>query len=60
MLPTSLRDDFPILRKIVNGKPIVYLDNAATSQKPIQVMEASRRYYEELNSNIRRPTRPDS
>ena len=56
MLPTSLRDDFPILRKIVNGKPIVYLDNAATSQKPIQVMEASRRYYEELNSNIHRGT----
>jgi len=56
MLPTSLRDDFPILRKIVNGKPIVYLDNAATSQKPIQVMQASRRYYEELNSNIHRGT----
>jgi cysteine desulfurase/selenocysteine lyase len=56
MLPTSLRDDFPILRETVNGKSLVYLDNAATSQKPIQVMEASRRYYEEVNSNIHRGT----
>jgi cysteine desulfurase/selenocysteine lyase len=56
MLPTSLRDDFPILRETVNGKSLVYLDNAATSQKPIQVMDASRRYYEECNSNIHRGT----
>jgi cysteine desulfurase/selenocysteine lyase len=56
MLPTTLRDDFPILRQLVNGKPLVYLDNAATSQKPVQVMEASRRYYEEYNSNIHRGT----
>lgn len=56
MLPTTLRDDFPVLRQLVNGKPLVYLDNAATSQKPIQVMEASRRYYEEYNSNIHRGT----
>jgi cysteine desulfurase/selenocysteine lyase len=56
MLPTSLRDDFPILRETVNGKSLVYLDNAATSQKPIRVMEASRRYYEEVNSNIHRGT----
>jgi cysteine desulfurase / selenocysteine lyase len=50
----SLRRDFPILQQSVNGKPLVYLDNAATTQKPIAVLDASRRYYEELNSNIHR------
>lgn len=56
MLPTSLRDDFPILRETVNGKPLVYLDNAATSQNPSQVIEASRKYYEHTNANIHRGT----
>lgn len=56
MLPHSLRDDFPILGESVNGKPLVYLDNAATSQTPRQVVEASRHYYEKLNSNIHRGT----
>lgn len=56
MLPTTLRDDFPILGQTVNGKPLVYLDNAATSQTPRQVTEASRHYYENLNSNIHRGT----
>lgn len=56
MLPTTLKDDFPILRRTINGRPLVYLDNAATTQKPIAVLEASRRYYEELNSNIHRGT----
>ena len=56
MLPTSLRDDFPILRETVNRRPLVYLDNAATSQKPVQVMDASRNYYEHVNSNIHRGT----
>ena len=56
MLPTSIRDDFPILRESVNGRPLVYLDNAATSQKPVQVMDASRNYYEHVNSNIHRGT----
>ncbi|MGJ8642048.1 MAG: aminotransferase class V-fold PLP-dependent enzyme [Luteolibacter sp.] len=56
MLSTSLRDDFPILGETVNGKPLVYLDNAATSQTPRQVVEASRHYYEKLNSNIHRGT----
>lgn len=56
MLSTSLRDDFPILSETVNGKPLVYLDNAATSQTPRQVVEASRHYYENLNSNIHRGT----
>lgn len=50
----SLRRDFPILSTTVNGRPLVYLDNAATTQKPQAVLEASRRYYEETNSNIHR------
>lgn len=56
MLPTSLRDDFPILSQPVNGKPLVYLDNAATSHTPRQVVAASAHYYEKLNSNIHRGT----
>ncbi|MBG7609128.1 MAG: cysteine desulfurase [Verrucomicrobia bacterium] len=56
MLPVSLKLDFPILGQSVNGKPLVYLDNAATSQNPSAVIEASRRYYEEINSNIHRGT----
>jgi cysteine desulfurase/selenocysteine lyase len=56
MLPQSLKADFPILSKQVNGRPLVYLDNAATSQKPIAVLDASRRYYEKINSNIHRGT----
>jgi cysteine desulfurase/selenocysteine lyase len=50
----TLRLDFPILAQQVNGRPLVYLDNAATTQKPLAVLEASRRYYEETNSNIHR------
>jgi len=50
----TLRLDFPILRQTVNGQPLVYLDNAATTQKPQTVLDASRRYYEETNSNIHR------
>lgn len=54
--PTSLRTEFPILSTEVNGRPLVYLDNAATSQKPRVVLDAARHYYEELNSNIHRGT----
>lgn len=50
----TLRLDFPILSQTVNGRPLVYLDNAATTQKPLAVLEASRRYYEETNANIHR------
>lgn len=50
----SIRADFPILRQTVNGRPLVYLDNAATTQKPLAVLDASRRYYEETNANIHR------
>ncbi len=56
MLSPSLKADFPILSEKVNGKPLVYLDNAATTQKPIAVLDASRRYYEKINSNIHRGT----
>jgi cysteine desulfurase/selenocysteine lyase len=50
----SVREDFPILKQQVHGKPLVYLDNAATSQKPQAVIDAVNRYYETENSNIHR------
>ncbi len=50
----AIRDDFPILQREVYGKPLVYLDNAATSQKPRQVIDALVRYYETYNANIHR------
>ena len=49
-----IRQDFPILRQQVNGRRLVYLDNAATTQKPRQVIEALVRYYETSNANIHR------
>jgi cysteine desulfurase/selenocysteine lyase len=49
-----IRADFPILSEKIHGKPLVYLDNAATSQKPKSVIEAIQRYYEHENSNIHR------
>ncbi len=54
--PSSHRKDFPILDQEVQGRPLVYLDNAATTQKPLAVLDASRRYYESINSNIHRGT----
>jgi cysteine desulfurase/selenocysteine lyase len=49
-----VRRDFPVLQREVHGKPLVYLDNAATSQKPKAVIDAVARYYSEQNSNIHR------
>ncbi len=49
-----IREDFPILHQRVKGKPLVYLDNAATSQKPQRVLDAIMRYYREDNSNVHR------
>jgi cysteine desulfurase/selenocysteine lyase len=49
-----VRDDFPILRERVHGQPLVYLDNAATSQKPNAVIEAIAHYYRHDNANIHR------
>ena len=49
-----VREDFPILKQTVNGKPLVYLDNAATSQKPQSVIDALVNYYTTENSNVHR------
>lgn len=48
------RRDFPILSRLVRGKPLIYLDNGATTQKPEQVIEAQSRVYRELNANVHR------
>lgn len=50
----KIRKDFPILDQIVNDEPLVYLDNAATTQKPKAVLEAVNRYYKEDNANVHR------
>ena len=51
---TAIRDDFPILKRKVNGQPLVYFDNAATSQTPTKVIETIAHYYENYNANIHR------
>lgn len=50
----KVRQDFPILHQEVNGKPLVYLDNAATTQKPKVVIDTITKYYSEINSNVHR------
>ena len=50
----KIRSLFPILQTEINGKPLVYLDNAATSQKPISVIETWEKYYKTLNANVHR------
>ncbi|GAE92861.1 cysteine desulfurase [Gracilibacillus boraciitolerans JCM 21714] len=50
----SIREQFPILHQQVNGHPLVYLDSAATSQKPVQVIESLESYYRNHNSNVHR------
>ncbi|WP_409276329.1 cysteine desulfurase [Neobacillus sp. SCS-31] len=54
MNSAEIRQLFPILNQEVNGKPLVYLDSGATSQKPVQVIEALDKYYREYNSNVHR------
>jgi len=54
MISERIRDDFPLLRQQMHGKPLVYLDSAATSQKPRVVLDALQRYYEEYNANVHR------
>jgi len=49
-----IREDFPILSKASHGRPLIYLDSAATSQKPRSVIAAEERYYEETNANVHR------
>lgn len=53
-LADIVRADFPILHQEVNGKPLIYFDNAATSQKPLLVLNTLRDYYEQYNSNVHR------
>ncbi|HEU4603948.1 MAG TPA: aminotransferase class V-fold PLP-dependent enzyme, partial [Steroidobacteraceae bacterium] len=50
----AIRRDFPILHQEINGKPLVYLDNAASSQRPRAVIDAIARYYERDHANIHR------
>lgn len=50
----NVRGDFPVLARTVNGHPLVYLDSAATAQKPAQVIEAIARFYREANANVHR------
>lgn len=50
----NIRSQFPILTQKVNNKPLVYLDNAATSQKPISVLQSWEQYYSEINANVHR------
>ncbi|WP_048601278.1 cysteine desulfurase [Rubeoparvulum massiliense] len=54
MIGAEIRHYFPVLQQKVNGYPLVYLDSAATAQKPIQVIEALDRFYKEYNSNVHR------
>ncbi|HSM02757.1 MAG TPA: cysteine desulfurase [Acidimicrobiia bacterium] len=51
---SHLRADFPILSREMHGKPLVYLDSAATTQKPVQVLDAMDHYYRHLNANVHR------
>ena len=51
---SEIRQDFPILQRKINGKPVVYFDNAATSQKPQSVIDEIVRFYSEYNSNVHR------
>jgi cysteine desulfurase/selenocysteine lyase len=52
--PAVIREDFPILKRTVNNHPLIYFDNAATSQKPKQVIKAIADYYEKHNANVHR------
>ncbi len=52
--PYEIRKDFPIFERRVHGKPLIYLDNAATTQKPRRVIETEKKFYEETNANIHR------
>ena len=54
MIAKDIKKYFPILNQEVNGHPLVYLDSAATSQKPVQVIEALMNYYNLDNSNVHR------
>ncbi len=50
----EIRQDFPILQRLVHGKPLIYLDNAATTQRPRQVIECVTHFYQHMNANVHR------
>src|SRR5690625_5477182 len=50
----ALREQFPVLSRMVHGKPLVYFDNAATAQRPLRVIEAMDAYYRHYNANVHR------
>ena len=52
--PPTIREDVPILAREVHGKPLLYLDNAASAQKPVQVTGRMQRVFDEEYSNVRR------
>ena len=52
--PYKVREDFPILKRKINNHPLIYFDNAATSQKPKQVIDAIKNFYENHNANVHR------
>lgn len=54
MINKEIKSYFPILNQEINGNPLIYLDSAATSQKPVQVIEALKEYYEQDNANVHR------
>ncbi len=53
-IPETVRDDFPALAQKINGHPLIYFDNAATTQKPRPVLQAIQRFYEQDNANVHR------
>ncbi|KON32034.1 hypothetical protein AC478_01480 [miscellaneous Crenarchaeota group-1 archaeon SG8-32-3] len=54
MDPQKIREDFPIFKRKINSNPLIYFDNAATTQKPLQVIDAIRNFYENHNANVHR------
>ena len=54
MIPDSICEDFPALAQTINGHPLIFFDNAATSQKPRAVLEEIQKYYEQNNANVHR------
>ena len=52
--PLKIRADFPIFQRKINNNPLIYFDNAATTQKPIQVIEVIKNFYEKHNANVHR------
>ena len=56
--PYEIREDFPILKRKINNYPLIYFDNAATSQKPKQVIDVIKDFYENHNANVHRAVLP--